>query len=96
MEKSLKVRQRRLLRRQYGNRAYRKRVKMLHRQFSRSGKFADRQEPYRTLNLTLARTSSMTGMMVAERLFHDSMVEIVKASKHWVAPSSASNKEEQE
>ena len=96
MEKSLKVKQRRLLRRKYGNRKYRKRIKMMHRQFTMSSEFAGRQEPYRTLNLAYARAgASLAGMAKAEHVFHVGMAEIVKASKHWMTPSGASNKEEQ-
>ena len=78
------------------NRKYRKRIKMMHRQFTRSSEFAGRQEPYRTLNRVYAGTSSIVCMAKAEALFRDIMVESVKASKHLVAPSGAGSKEEQE
>lgn len=93
MEKSRKVKQRRLLRRKYGNREYRKRIKLMHRRFTRSEKFMRRQEPYRSMNLSYARVgASLAGMARTEQVFYTEMCRLCKQP----AKSTAAGKEEQQ
>ena len=92
MAKSLKVKQLRLLRRKYGNRMYRKRIKLMHRQFTRSEEFGHRPEPYRSLNLAYAHVgASLEGMVKAEHAFYTEMRRLCGQS----AASVKSGKEEQ-
>ena len=53
----------------YGNRKFRKRVKMKHRAFTRSPEFVNHPEPYRSHNLTFSRSSSIEAFMYGDSQF---------------------------